>query len=166
MLDKSSTDEFPVVHWLTGWARENLGADPRGGAIFDRVQSALGPKAISTVVLRQRMQPARRKPQLLILCSPPGIPKGAFVAPLVERYPQALGAVVSTTSRPPLEHEENGVEYHFISREEARGGGDRSRSLRISINLARTHSPRSLFLSAIVRLAAPRRAAPPCVRAG
>lgn len=129
VLDKPSTDDYPVIHWLTGWARENLGSDPRGGAIFDRVQSALGTKALSTIVLRNRMTPARRQPQLLILCSPPGLPKKEFVNPLIERYPQALGAVVSSTNRLPYEHEENGVDFHFMTQEEARASdGDAAKA--------------------------------------
>ena len=119
VLDKCSPDEVPAVLWLTGWQRENLRTDPRGGRIYDRISATIkAPKTMPTVVLRERMVTERRQVQLLLLCQPMGVSKYPRLRRLIQKFPDVLGAVVSTTSRPPREHETDGTHYSFQTREQ------------------------------------------------
>ena len=55
---------------------------------------------------------------LAVLTGPSGVGKDTICTALLERF-KAFGAVktVSSTTRQPREGEENGIHYHFLSRE-------------------------------------------------
>ena len=57
-----------------------------------------------------------KKGLLIVLSGPSGCGKGTMVAEILKRGDCAVS--VSATTRAPREGEENGVHYHFISREE------------------------------------------------
>jgi len=58
-----------------------------------------------------------RRGRTFIICGPSGVGKGTVVARLLASDP-ALYFSISATTRPPRPGEENGVHYHFLSREE------------------------------------------------
>ncbi|MDE7244279.1 MAG: guanylate kinase [Oscillospiraceae bacterium] len=58
-----------------------------------------------------------RKGKTFIICGPSGVGKGTVVARLLASDP-TLYFSVSATTRPPRAGEENGVHYHFLSREQ------------------------------------------------
>ena len=53
-----------------------------------------------------------------VLSGPSGCGKGTIVKALLARYPERFALSVSATTRDPRVGEENGVHYHFITREE------------------------------------------------
>jgi len=57
------------------------------------------------------------KPLPLVVCGPSGVGKGTLINKLMETYPDKFGFSVSHTTREPREGEEDGVHYHFTSRE-------------------------------------------------
>jgi guanylate kinase len=56
-------------------------------------------------------------PLLVVLCSPSGGGKTTIARELLARR-QDVGFSVSATTRPPRENERQGVDYHFLTREE------------------------------------------------
>lgn len=58
-----------------------------------------------------------KKGKLFILSAPSGTGKTTLVRRLVKEFPQVIGNI-SYTSRAPRGEEKEGVDYHFISREE------------------------------------------------
>jgi guanylate kinase len=57
-------------------------------------------------------------PKVVILSAPSGGGKTAVTRALVERFPNRFGYSVSATTRKPRPGEQDGVAYHFISRNE------------------------------------------------
>jgi len=58
-----------------------------------------------------------RKGKTFIICGPSGVGKGTVVSRLLEQDP-SLYFSVSATTRDPRPGEENGVHYHFLTREQ------------------------------------------------
>ncbi|MUM76237.1 guanylate kinase [Pseudodesulfovibrio sp. F-1] len=58
----------------------------------------------------------RRLGQVLVVCAPSGTGKSTLIAMLRDEFPE-IGFSVSYTTRPPRGHEQDGREYHFVSRE-------------------------------------------------
>ncbi len=56
--------------------------------------------------------------KLVIISGPSGAGKSTVVRRLIQRCPLPLVLSVSATTRPPRRGERDGVEYHFLSREE------------------------------------------------
>ena len=54
---------------------------------------------------------------IFTLTGPSGSGKTTLVGQLVEKYPNRVERIVTTTSRPPRPGETDGVDYHFLSRE-------------------------------------------------
>ncbi|MGH2846839.1 MAG: guanylate kinase [Thermoleophilaceae bacterium] len=54
---------------------------------------------------------------ILVITGPSGVGKGTLIKGLLERLP-GLQLAVSATTRAPREGEVNGVDYHFLSRED------------------------------------------------
>ena len=117
-LEREATDDVPVVQWLTGWERECLGVDTTHGHLYDRVWETLRyskNQALATAFLRERFQ-RETPPRVVALCGAPGVGKRALLDALVETYPERFGHGVSTTSRPPMEHEVDGRHYWFVEK--------------------------------------------------
>ncbi|MES1907717.1 MAG: hypothetical protein MHM6MM_000779 [Cercozoa sp. M6MM] len=58
----------------------------------------------------------------VVVCGPSGVGKGTLIARLKRDVPNAFGVAVSHTTRAPRPGEENGVQYHFVQREEFERG--------------------------------------------
>ncbi|KAJ3123151.1 hypothetical protein HK098_002150 [Nowakowskiella sp. JEL0407] len=54
----------------------------------------------------------------IVICGPSGAGKSTLLKRLFTEYPEKFGFSVSHTTRKPRQGEENGVHYHFVSREE------------------------------------------------
>ena len=56
----------------------------------------------------------------LVICGPSGVGKGTLFKKLMEEFPAAFALSVSHTTRKPRPalNEKDGVEYHFVSRDE------------------------------------------------
>lgn len=50
----------------------------------------------------------------VVVCGPSGVGKGTLLWRLLKEYSNRFGFSVSHTSRPPREHEVDGVDYHFV----------------------------------------------------
>lgn len=57
-------------------------------------------------------------PQPLVICGPSGTGKSTLLKALFAKYPGEFGFSVSHTTRNPRAGEENGREYHFVTRDE------------------------------------------------
>ena len=62
------------------------------------------------------MDQQRRRP--VVVCGPSGVGKGTLLGRLMADYPDEFGFSVSHTTRQPRPGEQDGVHYHFVSREE------------------------------------------------
>ena len=60
----------------------------------------------------------------LVICGPSGVGKGTLFKKLMEEFPAAFALSVSHTTRKPRPalNEKDGVEYHFVSRDEMKTG--------------------------------------------
>ena len=126
VLDRIGSHTVPMVPWLTGWPRENLGLDNAHGALHDRLLHALtdakaparvphkAKNALPTVFLRDRWMPEHPPPRIIALCGPAGVGKQALVDRLCEEYPERFGYGLATTTRPPHAHEVDGTHFHFV----------------------------------------------------
>jgi guanylate kinase len=63
------------------------------------------------------MAPPASTGRLFVITGPSGVGKGTLVSRLLRRHPQ-LWVSVSATTRPPRPGETDGVDYHFLGREE------------------------------------------------
>ena len=113
--------QVPVFQLLTGWPQEDMldglaGTSLTGGELFDRLEQAVGgplrppPElpSIAAVSLLRHARLRRPPPRLVVLTGPGCIGRGQLLSRLLCEYPDKLGATVSTTSRPPREHEVEG----------------------------------------------------------
>lgn len=62
------------------------------------------------------MNAKKVKPLFLVLSAPSGCGKSTLVDMLLQEYPDFVYSI-SCTTRPPRGHEEDGIDYHFLSRE-------------------------------------------------
>lgn len=60
---------------------------------------------------------ASRRGVLLVLSGPSGVGKDSVMLELLAKYPK-MQKLVTTNSRPKREEEQDGFDYHFVSREE------------------------------------------------
>ena len=60
---------------------------------------------------------AADEPQVLVITGPSGVGKGTLIRSLLEQRPD-IRLSVSATTRPPRPGEHNGVDYHFLSKED------------------------------------------------
>ena len=58
----------------------------------------------------------------LVIAGPSGVGKGTLHTKLREEFPGAFALSVSHTTRSPREGEEDGVHYHYVSRDEMKRG--------------------------------------------
>ncbi|KAI8808800.1 hypothetical protein BJ742DRAFT_807665 [Cladochytrium replicatum] len=78
----------------------------RRSKMYARIQgSVVGPKKA------ERLRP-------LVLCGPNGVGKRTLTAKLLREFPEVFGLCVSHTTRKPRPSEEDGVNYHFVGRDE------------------------------------------------
>ena len=63
---------------------------------------------------------------LFILSAPSGAGKSTLCRVVLDRFPDMLYSI-SYTTRPPREGEQNGVDYHFIAKDEFKTGIERGR---------------------------------------
>jgi len=77
------------------------------------------------------------KPKPVVVCGPSGAGKSTLVKQLMKEYPTVFGFSISHTTRKPRPGESNGVEYHFVTREdmETIGNGEFVESAEFSGNL-------------------------------
>lgn len=68
-------------------------------------------------------------PRLLVLCGPSGAGKSTLVKHLMDEFSDSFGFSVSHTTRSPRPGEEEGVHYHFVSRDEMTAGVERGEFL-------------------------------------
>lgn len=54
----------------------------------------------------------------VVVCGPSGVGKGTLLRRLMDEFSDRFGFSVSHTSRPPREHEVDGVDYHFVNEQE------------------------------------------------
>lgn len=54
----------------------------------------------------------------LVFCGPSGVGKSTLVKLLMKEFPTVFGFSISHTTRKPREGEQDGREYHFVSRNE------------------------------------------------
>ncbi len=66
------------------------------------------------------MTPKKKKGQLIVLSGPSGVGKSTVIAELLSERPDIYFSVSFTTRKPRM-GEENGVNYHFVSKEEFEG---------------------------------------------
>ncbi|MBP9702276.1 guanylate kinase [Candidatus Woesebacteria bacterium] len=63
------------------------------------------------------LERAKKRGVLLVLSGPSGVGKDSVMLELLEKYPKTQ-KLVTTNSRPMREGEQDGFDYHFVSREE------------------------------------------------
>jgi hypothetical protein len=63
---------------------------------------------VASCCLVRRSKPQRAPPRLLVLSAASGVGRSALIARLLAEFPDKFGVTVSTTSRPPREHEVGG----------------------------------------------------------
>eukprot|EP01084_Bolivina_argentea_P221889 375699_1 len=74
--------------------------------------------AVTTVELKSENEPFRNAYKPSIIVGPSGVGKNTLIRALQDRYPDTFGFSVSHTTRRPRTTEKNGVDYHFVSKEE------------------------------------------------
>ncbi|KAK4454161.1 P-loop containing nucleoside triphosphate hydrolase protein [Podospora aff. communis PSN243] len=72
-------------------------------------------RALHTAVAKMPNLPPQRKP--LVISGPSGVGKGTLYGLLFERNPDTFVLSVSHTTRGPRPGEEDGVHYHFVTKE-------------------------------------------------
>lgn len=61
-------------------------------------------------------QPTDRRP--LVICGPSGVGKGTLIQMLFQRHPETFTLSVSHTTRAPRPGEQDGVHYHYVTKEQ------------------------------------------------
>jgi len=57
----------------------------------------------------------------VVIVGPSGVGKSSLISKLLEEFPEVFGFSISHTTREPRQGEENGVDYHFVSKDEFHG---------------------------------------------
>ena len=57
----------------------------------------------------------------VVFSGPSGVGKSTLLKKLFKEFPDAFGFSVSHTTRPPRDGEQNGIDYHFVTRETMQG---------------------------------------------
>ena len=65
----------------------------------------------------EELPPAAEVPYALVVCGPSGVGKGTLINWLMATEPNSFGFSVSHTTRAPRPKEQDGVDYHFVSKE-------------------------------------------------
>ena len=99
---------------LGGGARANAACEPGGGVGGGK---------------------PKRRP--VVVCGPSGVGKGTLLGRLMKEHPEEFGFSVSHTTRQPRPGEQDGVHYHFVSREEMEAMS--TRAYIAAANAARPH---------------------------
>ena len=58
------------------------------------------------------------KKQVVAICGKSGSGKDTIMKEILKRYPNSFKPIVSYTTRPRREYETEGIDYHFISKQE------------------------------------------------
>ena len=80
-----------------------------------------GTGAVDVESIEQNTESAKsndEKYKPTVIVGPSGVGKGTLLNALREQYPGSFSVAVSHTTRGPREGEENGVHYHFVSKEQ------------------------------------------------
>ncbi|KAL0476531.1 guanylate kinase [Acrasis kona] len=67
--------------------------------------------------------------RVFVICGPSGVGKGTIISRLMSDYPNKFGFSVSHTTRPPRVGEQNGKDYHFVSKDFFKGMLENNRFL-------------------------------------
>ncbi|KAI6381493.1 hypothetical protein MCOR25_001186 [Pyricularia grisea] len=79
--------------------------------------SSLSPSpTFATVRMSSSTQPTDRRP--LVICGPSGVGKGTLIQMLFQRHPDTFTLSVSHTTRAPRPGEQDGVHYHYVTKEQ------------------------------------------------
>ena len=65
----------------------------------------------------EELPPAAEVPYALVVCGPSGVGKGTLISWLMSTEPDSFGFSVSHTTRDPRPNEQDGVDYHFVTKE-------------------------------------------------
>ncbi|CAK4664091.1 hypothetical protein LEN26_000992 [Aphanomyces euteiches] len=76
------------------------------------VDSLAEPEAETSVMASSSVIPP------LVIAGPSGVGKGTLINKLLAKYPTLFGFSVSHTTRGPRPGEENGIAYHFVTKDE------------------------------------------------
>jgi guanylate kinase len=60
----------------------------------------------------------KKKLDIVLMSGPAGVGKGTIIEKLMKEYPNGFAFSISHTTRAPREGETNGVQYHFVTKEE------------------------------------------------
>ena len=119
VLEKTAPCDVPAFTWLTAWATEAFEDTEEantGGKLYDRLcEAKIDQNTIVTCCLEERAASDRPPPRMVILCGPSGVGIGQLVRQILDNYDDSFGRCVSHTTRPPMEHEEFGVSYNFVT---------------------------------------------------
>jgi hypothetical protein len=74
----------------------------------DGAETAGPSPAIVTCTLARRSKPERNPPRIIVLCGPGAVGRGRLARRLVADHPDRFGLTISTTTRLPREHEDDG----------------------------------------------------------
>ncbi|KAI9888568.1 MAG: guanylate kinase [Vezdaea aestivalis] len=64
------------------------------------------------------MAPSTSKPRPIVISGPSGAGKSTILKKLFKAHPEAFGFSVSHTTRAPRADEKDGIEYHFVQKED------------------------------------------------
>ena len=96
-----------------------LGGSVLAGLFSRGLSEAQPPSPPSLSSIEQRVaaleQQQRHRP--VVVCGPSGVGKGTLLGRLMADYPDEFGFSVSHTTRQPRPGEQDGVHYHFVTKE-------------------------------------------------
>ena len=103
-----------------------------------------GPPSLSTLEQRVSALEQQQQRRPVVVCGPSGVGKGTLLGRLMADYPDDFGFSVSHTTRQPRPGEQDGVHYHFCSKEDMEAMSARSTQ---GIDAPPPPSPRTLALT-------------------
>lgn len=87
----------------------------------DFMSAALLEKPVDVFEFAERhfleFQPKMKGHRALIISGPPAVGKKTLIAKMANSYPEAFGFCISHTTRLPRDDEQDGVNFHFVSKE-------------------------------------------------